>query len=322
MEWKNIGLKRYIHSDIDNFTSNVGMNIRKTFNSDWRKILNSFIKRNVIVEGYPNLDPNKQYIFACNHSFDEDVISLLSVIDRNAYSLTGSTDQLIHNPMFYAVWLNGMIYVDRLDDKSRKESLNKMKRVLEFGNSIMIFPEGGYNNTENQLICPLFSGVYSLSKETGLEVVPIISYNDFGSNDIYIKASDPIELYNYEKYEGLTFLRDNMATSVFDMINNHAKMVKREDLPANSREYYMDVRKQIYAIQKWYNESWPEDEITYYKGHGIVEEKDVYKNIKNVKITPQNAHILLPLLSRLKEEESYNLQDYCRKKIPLRGKKI
>ena len=88
--------------------------------------------------------------------------------------------------MFLAVWLNGMIYVNRLDHNSRKEAVLKMKRVLAAGNSVLLFPEGGYNNTENQLIMPLFSSPYQLSKEMGVEVVPIISFNPTGSDKIYV----------------------------------------------------------------------------------------------------------------------------------------
>ena len=61
------------------------------------------------------------------------------------------------------------------DNQSRKEVVSKMKRVLRAGNSVLLFPEGGYNNTENQLIQPLFSGPYILSKNLEVEVVPIIT---------------------------------------------------------------------------------------------------------------------------------------------------
>lgn len=75
----------------------------------------------------------------------------------------------------------------------------KMKRVLNAGNSIMLFPEGGYNNTEEKLINRLFAGPWLLAKECGTEVVPIISFNDYGSKDIYISAGSPIQLDLYEK---------------------------------------------------------------------------------------------------------------------------
>lgn len=171
------GLKRYEKADINSFTSNMGLHIRKVINPLWRRALRLGTKRKLIIETYPKLDKKKTYIVAANHSFDEDAISVLQTIDRNVYLLHGTTDQMEHNPVFFAVWLNGMIYVNRLDQNSRKEAVQKMKRVLAAGNSVVLFPEGGYNNTENQLIMPLFSSPYLMSKEMGVEVVPIISFN-------------------------------------------------------------------------------------------------------------------------------------------------
>lgn len=37
-----------------------------------------------------------------------------------------------------------MIYVNRLDNQSRKEAVSIMERVLRAGNSVLLFPEGGY----------------------------------------------------------------------------------------------------------------------------------------------------------------------------------
>ena len=104
------------------------------------------------------------YIFASTHFFDEDIIANLAVIDRNAWVLIGTTDQLEHNPQMYAAWLNGLVYVNRLDADSRKESVKKMLRILNAGSSVLIFPEGGWNNSENLLVNPLFSGPWLLAK--------------------------------------------------------------------------------------------------------------------------------------------------------------
>ena len=65
----------------------------------------------------------------------------------------------------------------------------------------MLFAEGGYNNTENELIMPLFSSPYTLSKELEVEVVPLITFNDYGTDTIYIRAGQPLALWKYEKYE-------------------------------------------------------------------------------------------------------------------------
>lgn len=123
----NTGLDRFENADINSFTSDIGMYLRRKVNPVWRKILRLCTAREVYVEQYPKLEKNKNYIFVGNHSFDEDVISLLSTIDRNAYLLHRTTNQLEHNPIFFAVWLNGMIYVNRMQKQSRTDAIEKMK---------------------------------------------------------------------------------------------------------------------------------------------------------------------------------------------------
>ena len=77
--------------------------------------------------------------------------------------LTGGLRTLPKSTVFLG-WLNGGIYVNRLDKNSRKDSIKKMSRVLQAGNSIMIYPEGVFNNSKNQLCLKLYSGVYNISQ--------------------------------------------------------------------------------------------------------------------------------------------------------------
>lgn len=130
----------------------------------------------------------------------------------------------------YARWVNGMIYVDRLDPQSRKESVAKMKKVLEKGSSVLIFPEGGWNNTENLLIQPLFAGPYTLNRETGCLVVPIASFHENGGDKIDIRAGDPISFDGMSKEEGLAMLRDTMATMWYEMMAAYATPLERDSL--------------------------------------------------------------------------------------------
>ena len=101
------------------------------------------------MEQYSSLNKDEVYIFCCNHSFDEDAISSVASTDRNVYIVHESTHQMEHNPVFLAMWLNGMIYLNRMNADSRKDAVEKMKRILKSGTSVLLYPEGGYNNTEN-----------------------------------------------------------------------------------------------------------------------------------------------------------------------------
>lgn len=304
---KNIGLEKYKNANVENFTSDFGIIIRRKMQKMFKLVLQSATKRKIILENYPTLEKNKPYIFASTHSFDEDIISALATLDRNAYVLIGTTDQLEHNPTMYAAWANGMIYVDRLNDESRKSSVKKMMRIINSGTSILIFPEGGWNNTENLLVQKLFAGPYILSKMTNTEVVPISTFNECNSNEIHIRYGDPINLSNFEKKEALKILRDAMATMMYNQIEKYSTPIIRNNLDSNARLEFMKQRRDEYLRVKWTRDVWDE-ELTVYKD--VLSSEDVRKTLDNVKITKENAYIFAPILCKRLEDKKYDFKAY------------
>ena len=306
---ENIGLNRVKKSDVDQFTTETGIKVRRIINPLLRKILKLATKREIILESYPDLKKDTPYIFASSHSFDEDIISALSTIDRNAYALIGTTNQIEQNPQLYAAWLNGMIYVDRLDAKSRKESVKKMERIINSGSSVLIFPEGGWNNTENLLIQPLFSGPYLLAQSTGAQVVPIASFNESGSNKIHIKFGEPLNLASKDKKEALIELRDSLATMMFEHIEKYSTHLTRKELSENCRLDFMQERKNEYMRVKWTRDTWDE-EITYYldKEHPLPQEINL--SFDSVEVNSDNAYVMAPVLVKRMNDEKYNFKNY------------
>lgn len=304
---KNIGLQRFLYADIDNFTSNTGIKIRKLINKPFRKLLKLGTKRKIILEHYPKLEKGKSYIFAPNHSFDEDAIANLSVIDRNAYLLIGTTEQIEHNPTIYAAWLNGMIYVNRKDADSRKSSIEKMQKILNAGNSVLLFPEGGWNNTENLLVQKLFAGPYILSQKANVSVVPIASFNSHNSDKIYVRVGEPLELAGMNKEEALRILRDAIATMFWKELEEHAERITRDSLDKDCRLNFMEERRQEYLRVKWTRDVWDE-ELTVY--HGFDGPADVRKSLKDVKITKYNAGIISDELNKYNDDLKYDFKKY------------
>lgn len=305
---KNIGLKKIMVANVDNFTSNVGLKLRRVINPALRGILKLATKRNIIVESYPDLPKGKNYIFASTHSFDEDIIANLATIDRNAYVLMGTTDQIEHNPQMYAAWLNGMIYVDRLDSQNRKDAIEKMKKVLNSGSSVLVFPEGGWNNTENLLCLPLFASPYILAKETGLEVIPISAFNEHGSTNIYINVGEPIDMSNYTKEEGLEVLRDSMASMRYKSIEEHSTPLKRSELLGDIHLKFMEERKDEYLRVNWTRDVWDE-ELTVYKGKNIITPEEVWDWLK---VDDCVENMSSPILVRKMESTRYDFKKYMK----------
>lgn len=295
---------------VDDFTSPAGLIIRRMINPVFRRLLRFGTRRKIVIEQYPKLERGQPYIFSATHSFDDDIISTLSAIDRNAYVLIGTTDQIEHNPQMYAGWLNGMIYVDRLDSRSRKDSVSKMVKVLKSGTSVLIFPEGGWNNTENLLVQPLFSGPYLIHKETGCPVVPIAAFHEHNSDKIYIRAEQPMSFEGMDKCKSLDALRDAMASMVYEMMVIHCTPLKRGDLQGiDLHMAFMEERRLEYLRVHWSRDVWDE-ELAFYHSKAHPRPELVWEFIDRVAINDRNLKILAPILLRRETDKRYDFKEY------------
>lgn len=308
---KNFLIKRIETSNVENFTSNFGLFIRRITHNQisflYRVLLKLLYKKEVVVDKKVKLEKNKSYIFASNHSFFYDGSAVISTVDKNVYSLFGATEQLHYDLRAFYIWLSGMIYVNRFDKQSRKDSIEKMNRVIKSGNSILIFPEGRWNDSENLLCQKLFAGAYNLSLQNKVEVVPVSVFNENFSKVIHISYGEPLSLYNYEKDEGLQILRDSLATMFYEQIEKHSTPFSRgkDDIHFN----YMDERMKAYSEAKWKSDYRWDDELFTYKD-GDIDLEDVWKDIDKVKIDKNNINIFGEILRDLEKRKKYNFKDY------------
>lgn len=297
---RNIGIDNLDKKDVDTFTSDLGLTIRRKIDKPFKKLCNIFTganiirrpndkslsdeeyfqqlslervpiseydlkkgKNNIVLERYPDLEQDESYIFVCNHTCPEDIETVLNIIDRNAYLVLGSIESLKYNPEMYLSWLNGMIPFDIMDQKQRKELMDKMKRVLK-RNSILIFPEGSHNYSPNKIINNLFDGPVNLSLETGKKIVVVTLIKDGENSIAYIDVGNPIDLKSFgiQKDESLpedekekqyvksltSCIRDKMATAAFHIVVRHFDEIKRES--HDNIEEYLRRQKVEDAFKK------------------------------------------------------------------------
>lgn len=310
--WKNILLTRVKTSTPDKFTSSAGIKARRIISPVIRPILRLASGLNIHVECYPNLKKDKPYIFASTHSFVDDVIVNYAVTDRSAYMLVGTPDQVEHNPAMYAAWLNGMIFVDKINPKSRKDSIEKMVRVLKSGTSVILYPEGAWNNTESLLVQPLFAGPWILAQRTGCEVVPVALYHEYKSKDVYYRAGDPLKLGGMDKKIALDELRDHMASLFYEMLIAHSTPLTRDALGTEPRLTYNKARMLEYLCTHWTRDDW-DMEITIYRDKALPPSpEEVRASFDNVQLTAQNATIMAPILAEREKDLRYDLVRYIK----------
>jgi 1-acyl-sn-glycerol-3-phosphate acyltransferase len=126
------------------------------------------------VRGRENFKKGENYIVLCNHNALMDVpVSSPSIPGGNK---TIAKIEMASVPLFGYLYETGSVLVDRKSDASRKESYNKMKKVLEMGLHMCIYPEGTRNKTD-QPLKSFHSGAFRLAIETGKSIIPGIIFN-------------------------------------------------------------------------------------------------------------------------------------------------
>ncbi|HXR83245.1 MAG TPA: lysophospholipid acyltransferase family protein [Hanamia sp.] len=126
------------------------------------------------ITGKRNFESGKNYIVVSNHNSFFDVPVLTPFIPRANKTIAKA--ELAKIPLFGLIYKRGSVLLDRNDKKSRQDSFKKMRKVLEMGMDMCIYPEG----TRNRTILPLkefHDGAFRLAVETGTPIIPALIFN-------------------------------------------------------------------------------------------------------------------------------------------------
>ncbi len=292
--------------DMSNF-SRKAIEKRKIFNDIVHKVGPAFLRTPQVFEDRAELMglqkgsmgkafvPDTPVIYVANHSFHDDILGTVLACDKHAYVMFASLPQFyntIDGPLLYG---NGVVLVNRKIKDSKKVSLEKSKMVLENGCSLIIYPEGVWNKSPNQLALPLWNGVYRLAQETGAKIVPIIHYiadptytMDKKSNPMHTVVDDAIDVKLLSQDQVLEKIRDSFSTWHYLMMEKYGKTTREELVGsfATSQEAWEDqLRKRVQTADKYDIEI---ETTADYKPKDIVTPYDVFAPIANLPITGAN----------------------------------
>lgn len=119
----------------------------------------------------------KQRIYFANHSSHGDFIILSASLPRSQRSqarAVAAADYWGKTALrrFVAETLLGAVLIERLRENRKGDPLAEMIAVLDQGHSLILFPEGSRNMTD-ELLLPFKSGLYNLSlARPEVELVP------------------------------------------------------------------------------------------------------------------------------------------------------
>ncbi len=121
-------------------------------------------------------DADSQYIFVCNHISYLDAILVIPTLTHHFRPI--GKYELLKIPIFGFLYKYCVITVNRSNAEDRARSLNDLRKVLATGISILVFPEGTFNES-SQPLTTMYDGAFKLAIETGKTIQPVLLLDSF-----------------------------------------------------------------------------------------------------------------------------------------------
>jgi 1-acyl-sn-glycerol-3-phosphate acyltransferase len=187
----------------------------------WMNIWLRLVGCPVKVAGREHFKKGVSYIVTCNHNSLMDV-PLSSPFIPGANKTIAKTS-FVKIPLFGFYYMKGSVLVNRNSESSRRESYEKMKRVLDKGMHMCIYPEGTRNRTAEPLK-KFHDGAFRLAAETGHAIIPAVIFHTkkalpihkpffFWPQKLAIHFLPPVEINNQTA--------DQLKEKVFAIMKDH-----------------------------------------------------------------------------------------------------
>lgn len=180
----------------------------------------------VKIKGTENFKRGETYIITCNHNSLMDVPLSCPFIPGPNKTIAKKSFARI--PLFGLYYSKGSVLVDRKNEQSRRESMEKMKQVLEAGMHMSIYPEGTRNRT-NEPLKTFHDGAFRLAILTGKPIIPAVIFNTkkvlppgkpffFWPHPLEIHFLPPVSIQPNDTY---TSLKEKVFTTMKDYYVSH-----------------------------------------------------------------------------------------------------
>ena len=147
------------------------------------------------VRGEENVDKNQSYILVLNHGSSADIFPASRAITIK-YRPLGKIE-LMKIPIMGFIFEKTLVFVDRSNAESRKNSLEDLRKLLVQNISVLIFPEGTRNKTTRPLK-DFYDGAFRLAIETQLPILPMVMCNTkamWGNDKFFIRPVNLKAIY-------------------------------------------------------------------------------------------------------------------------------
>ena len=238
-------------------------------------------------------------IYACTHNYRLDFEMCFIAIRKSCWLFMGDPNETYKNLDGFLLWLNGVILVDtdyREDCRIGKETAI---RLLQQGGSLLIYPEGAWNLSENLPVQKMYEGTAEMALRTGAKIIPM-AMEQYGKRYV-VHTGKPIDPATYAGYKEslqnpsmkdgkhrLTCdLRDELASLRWEIWENEP-VLQRDKLPEEASETFRRM------IMEQSENGYTEEEIERTRFHDSNEEayKEAESSFDRLIPRRENAFLL------------------------------
>ncbi|GIV35122.1 MAG: 1-acyl-sn-glycerol-3-phosphate acyltransferase [Chitinophagales bacterium] len=122
----------------------------------------------------PSIKEDQSYVFVSNHCSNLDAMVWAYAARNSSKGL--AKKELLLVPFLGYIFSKVCVIVDRGDKESRRKSMELLKAEMKKGISLLIFPEGTRNKS-NQPLQSFHSGAFRIAVELHKPIVPVVICN-------------------------------------------------------------------------------------------------------------------------------------------------
>ena len=121
-------------------------------------------------------DPDEKHIIVVNHISYLDIPVMAKVFRKPLRPL--GKFEMTRVPIFGFIYKRAVVTVDRSSPENRNGSLKILKSIITKGISVLVFPEGTFNET-HQPLKEFYNGAFRIAIETQTPVKPVLFLDNF-----------------------------------------------------------------------------------------------------------------------------------------------
>lgn len=234
----NSKLQYMLENDADKTISLKSSDVRKKIRPMFFNVLKLGNKLDLIIEKREFVKTDRPVIYVASHGFKDDVLNTVLTLKDNAYVVFGNIDLFFNTMDGFFLWIYGAQLVNRYDKVSKCSMKDKMRKIIDYGNNIIIFSEATWNLSDNKLMYPLHGGFYDIAKEKDALVVPVVTYKV--GKKCYSSVLSPVDV---KKYDDIDI--DYMIKRVNDLLNKSYDLITINTKSLVRVRGYLDTLKLI-----------------------------------------------------------------------------